>query len=121
MHILQRNLEALCLTIDGATKSDGTLNVTKAAEALEINQPTLLRMLRGEVERARPLNEKKITEYFRISAATLYSEDLAEKIINGHNETELEKAKKIFNNLTKSEQLQFLGELPPEIIDFLKN
>lgn len=118
MHNLGRNLKALCLTIDGATKPDGSLNVSKSAEELGIHQPTLLRMLKGEVERARPGNEEKILNYFRISAQRLYSDDLAERLMKGDHLSQLEKAKEIIKTLSKKERAQLFMDEAPELVEF---
>lgn len=118
MNTLSKNLEALCLTIEGATKSNGTVNVSRAARELDIHQPTLLRMLKGESERARPENEEKICKRFGITTVQLYSDELADRIINGVPLSEIEKAREILKGLSKQERAQLFMDEAPELVDF---
>lgn len=76
-------LEKLLLAEPSLRKKNGRLNVSAAAKAIKIQQPTLLRMLNDESEFPSPGNAKKLTKFFRISHEQLVGTSNIHQISEG--------------------------------------
>lgn len=118
MNTFTRNLKALCSTIPGCIKKDGSLNASKAAAELEMSQAVMSRLLSGQHEYTRPENEEKICNYFKITKGQLYSEELADRIIHGSPLSEIERAREIIKGLSKQERAQLFMDEAPELVEF---
>jgi len=108
MYNLTKNIDMLCRTIEGAVKADGSINTTKAADEIGLGQTTLMRILKNESEQARPLNEKKIADYFKITVKQLYSDNLDLSKRKSRVDLILDD----INELTDQERLELISKVP---------
>lgn len=68
---LAETLEELIKSRPELLKASGEINVTRAAKAIGLNQPTLARIMAGMSKTPSPENEAKICKYFGISVEEL--------------------------------------------------
>lgn len=108
MNIMIKTIEALCRTIEGAVYDDGRINVTKAAAAIGLEQPTLHRILTGKQKQIRPHIEEKLCEYFRISVLDLYSG----KLVDGYDKNEVNELLERIINLSPKELIELQSRMP---------
>lgn len=104
---LQKNVEALCRTIESAINRDGSLNVSAAARAISISQPKLKRILDGKHEQVRPDTEKALCDYFGITQSDLYSDTPITSI----DDARIRAAIDLINNLPPEKHARAAAEI----------
>lgn len=105
---IQNNVSYLCSLIEGAKKASGEVNITAAARILGIQQTTLMRIVKGQITQLRPDTEKALQDYFRISKADLYDDDL-EVLMKS---SRVDRLAAMIDELTPEEVLELQRRMP---------
>ncbi|CDH31450.1 helix-turn-helix domain-containing protein [Xenorhabdus bovienii] len=107
--------DALTTNVRHLMKKYGIYSVTQLATHLKINQPTLHRMLTGEVEDPKYSTVKTIAEFFNVSVTDLMEGDLQASV-------DADDSTPIMHNdeVSKVKFLEFPSELKSSVINAYK-
>ncbi|MDE9474021.1 helix-turn-helix domain-containing protein [Xenorhabdus bovienii] len=108
--------DALTTNVRHLMKKYGIYSVTQLATHLKINQPTLHRMLTGEVEDPKYSTVKTIAEFFNVSVTDLMEGDLQASTIDADDSTLIRHNDEVSN----MRFLDFPSELKTAVINAYK-